>query len=236
MRFAFIVFIFFYSSSFFAQVQNGGIVVFDDFENNPFITKRKPIGEFKNIIKLGMLSPARGIYEIGYERLLPQNFSVEAFVGYTYKDFLFERFSSNGLYGSSGVKAKGGFSVRAAIKYYPFSEGWFSGFYFSNEIAYRKHGFQQGVVEVTDEGMYQNRNLRLMYDFLEARFQLGQNISDRSGRFFVDYRIGLIFRNIRATYPIYINSNNNLGAHYEINTSSRFGPALGFNIMMGYAF
>lgn len=218
----------------YSQVGNGGIMVVNDPYNNPFVTQTSKRGDFNNLIKIGVLSPFRGVFELGYERLLPKSFSLEGFAGLTYKDYIFERFYSNGLYNSTFVAAGLGYSGRLAVKYYPFSQGWFSGVYFSNEAGYRKYNFQANLMETTSNGSTYNRQLNIGYAFTEVKLFLGQNLANSSGRFFIDYKIGLIFRHVNATYPEFVNTGN--GTQYKVGRSEKFNPALGFNILAGYAF
>lgn len=218
----------------YSQVGNGGILVVNDPYNNPYVTKTSKRGDFKNLIKVGILSPFRGVFELGYERLLPEGFSIEGFAGITYRDFAFERLKSNGLYNSTFVNAGLGYSGKLALKYYPFSQGWFSGVYFSNEAGYRKYNFKANLVETTANGASYNRQMNIGYEFTEVKLFLGQNLANYTGRFFIDYKVGLIFRHVNATYPEFVNNGN--GTQYKIARSDRFGPALGFNILAGYAF
>lgn len=218
----------------YSQVTGGKIIVFDDLENTPFLKNKVPRGDYNNLIKIGLLSPIRGVYEVGYERLLPHGFSLEGFIGYAHRDLIYERFNSNGMYKSSMVKTKGGFSTRLAVKYYPFSQGWFSGMYIANEAAYRKYNFNASLQEMTTNGKAYDRQLTIGYEFTELKISIGQNLSNANGRLFVDYRLGLIFRMLTATYPEFMNSSN--GVFYNKARFQKFGPAVGFNIMAGYAF
>lgn len=234
MRILIIPFFLFIFGAAYGQVNNGGIVVFDMEQGNPYVVERSDLGAHKNLIKIGIFSPLRGVFELGYERLLPQGFSIESFIGYTYRDYIFERFSTGHIFNSDILEPNGGVSGRLGLKYYPFSEGWFSGLYFANEGAYRMYNFTATLTEVQSGGNYSEKKMKLFYDFAEIRFSVGQNISSKQGRFFVDYRVGLIYRIAASTYPEFVNNGNN--ATYTARKSSRFGPAGAFNIMMGYAF
>lgn len=218
----------------YSQISSGGIIVFDNTVENPYVKRKMPKTIYANQLKIGMLSPFRGVFEAGYERMLKHGFSLEVAGGYTYRDFLFERFSTSGLYNSPNFSAKGGISVRLGAKYYPFSEGWFSGLYFTPEVAYRMYNFEARLTNISSSGDNVPVNMHCMYDFTEARFALGQNVTDNSGRFYVDYRLGLAFRQVTGTFPEFVNTGSSI--YYERRLTSRFGPAFVFNIFMGYAF
>lgn len=218
----------------YSQISNGGIIVFDNAQDNPYIRRKPSKAIYSNQIKIGLLSPFRGIYEVGYERMLKHGFSLEASMGYTYRDYLFERLSTSGLYNSPNFSVKGGVAARLGMKYYPFSEGWFSGLYFTPEFAYRQYNFNARVTNINSEGDNIPVNMHCMYDFTEARLGVGQSVTDNSGRLFVDYRLGLAFRQVTGTFPEFINTGSEV--YYQRSLTTRFGPAFVMNIFIGYAF
>lgn len=186
-----------------------------------------------NIIKFPILSPVRGDYGLLYERRIVPWFSVQVGLGYTSRDKIFERFTS-GTFNSPNFKPGGGFSAKFGLRFYPIADGWMSGIFFSPDFNYREYNLTANLVQYDKDNNPLPQQLKCGYSFKEYRLNVGQSYDFLLENLYVEYYIGMVFREITESVPQYQNGTE--GAYYTRTSQSRFLPGIAFNASIGYAF
>ena len=217
-----------------AQVRGGDIRIMDEeptVETKKFTRKRAKTPA--NILKFSFLSPFRGDYALLYERRLQPWFSAQAGLGFTLRDKIFERFTS-GTFNSPDFKPMGGFSAKFGLRFYPIADGWMSGLFFSPDFIYRQYNFTATLTQFDTQNIPSPQKLRCGYTFKEYRLLVGQSYDFIFKNLYLEYYVGLVFRQIDESVPLY--QNNGQGAYYTRMDQSRFLPGVAFNASVGYAF
>lgn len=186
-----------------------------------------------NVLKFSFLSPFRGDYSLLYERRILPWFSAQAGLGFTVRDKVFERFSA-GVFNSPDFKATGGYSAKLGLRFYPISDGWMSGLFFSPDFVYRQYNLTASLTQYDTQNNASVQKLRCGYAFKEYRLLVGQSYDFIFRNFYMEYYIGLVFREVNQSVPLY--QNNDQGAYYTRMTESHFTPGIAFNASVGYAF
>lgn len=186
-----------------------------------------------NIIKFSFLSPFRGDYGLLYERRITPWLSIQAGGGITTRDKVFERFTS-GTFNSPQFKSSIGFSAKAGIRFYPISDGWMSGMFISPDFVYREYILDANLTQFDTDNNPSPQKLRCGYIFKEYRLLLGQSYDFIFRNLYLEYYIGLVFRENSESTPLY--NNNDQGAYYTRTSQYRFQPGIAFNASVGYAF
>lgn len=186
-----------------------------------------------NILKFSFLSPFRGDYALLYERRILPWFSAQAGLGFTVRDKVFERFTS-GVFNSPDFKATGGYSAKLGLRFYPIADGWMSGLFFSPDFIYRQYNLTASLTQYDPDNNPSIQKLRLGYSFKEYRLLVGQSYDFIFRNLYLEYYIGLVFREIDESVPLY--QNNEQGAYYTRLTQSHFVLGIAFNASVGYAF
>lgn len=215
---------------------NGGIRILDDVAQEDDAPPRKLTRKGKipaNVIKFSFLSPFRGDYSLQYERRIMPWLSVQAGMGITTRDKVFERFTS-GTFNSPQFKSRIGFSAKAGIRFYPISDGWMSGIFISPDFVYREYNLDANLTQFDTNNNPSPQKLRCGYSFKEYRLLLGQSYDFLFRNLYLEYYIGLVFRESSESIPMY--QNNSQGAYYTRVSQSRFQPGIAFNASVGYAF
>ncbi|HVA99570.1 MAG TPA: hypothetical protein VNG53_11805 [Bacteroidia bacterium] len=118
---------------------------------NPSMVKssftNKYVDSTKNALKINPILIPFGVFPIYYERKIAKRFSIEAGVGITFTDFLYE-FYSNDSFSPNGttVIGKSGYSLEGSIRYYmEYSSQAIDGYYFSPDVWYRTYNKSMAV-------------------------------------------------------------------------------------------
>jgi|GEM_PF-1126028 len=219
----------------YAQQPEREIRVLDEVEQE-FIDVQKAKRKAKipsNIIKFSFLSPIRGEYGILYERRIKPWLSVQVGVGGTHKDMVHQRFTSS-TFNSPDFKPIGGFSARAGLRFYPIADGWMGGLFFSPDFVYRSYRFRANLTQFDTENNPSPQKLTTGYSFMEYRLLVGHSYDYIFRNFYLEYYVGLVFRDIMETVPEY--QNNAQGAYYTRTGRTTFTPGIAFNATVGYSF
>ena len=219
----------------YAQHEDGGIRILDGeipLEYEPRkLTKKGKIPA--NVIKFAFLSPFRGDYSLLYERRIFPWFSIQAGAGVTVRDKVYERFTS-GVFNSPDFSSAGGFSAKFGLRFYPISDGWMSGLFILPDFVYRQYDLNANLTKYDTDNNASVQKLRCGYSFREYRLLLGQSYDFIFRRLYLEYYVGLVFREINESVPLY--QNNDQGAYYTRMDRMRFLPGIAFNASLGYAF
>lgn len=186
-----------------------------------------------NILKFSFLSPFRGDYALLYERRILPWFSAQAGLGFTLRDKVFERFSS-GTFNSPDFKPTGGYSAKVGLRFYPIADGWMSGLFFSPDFVYRQYNLTASLTQYDPDNNASVQKLRCGYSFKEYRLLVGQSYDFLFQNLYLEYYIGLVFREVNESIPLY--QNNEQGAYYTRMNQAHFTPGIAFNASVGYAF
>lgn len=217
-----------------AQNRGGGIRILDETEEEQ--PKRKFTRKGKipaNIIKFSFLGPFRGDYGLLYERRIKPWVSVQVGAGITTRDKVFERFTS-GTFNSKQFQSSLGFSAKAGIRFYPIADGWMSGMFISPDFIYREYNLNANLTQFDANNNASPQKLKCGYRFKEYRLLVGQSYDFLFRNLYLEYYIGLVFRETEESIPLY--QNNSQGAYYTRVSQSRFQPGIAFNASIGYAF
>lgn len=217
-----------------AQNRSGEIRVVDETEEEALLRKFTRKGKIPaNIIKFSFLSPFRGDYGLLYERRIQPWLSLQAGAGITTRDKIFERFTS-GTFNSNQFQPAIGFSAKAGIRFYPIADGWMSGMFISPDFVYREYNLNANLTQFDVNNNASPQKLRCGYKFMEYRLLLGQSYDFLFRNLYLEYYIGLVFRENWESIPLF--QNDAQGAYYTRMSQSRFQPGIAFNASIGYAF
>ncbi len=204
--------------------------------NNGYGQEQSPQQRTKvpaNIIKFSLLGPIRGEYKILYERRLKPWVSAQVGIGGTTRDQVFERFTSQG-FNKHNYKVTGGITASAGLRFYPVADGWMGGMFISPDVQYRNYNFNASFTQFDANANPSPQNLRLSYEFREYRLLFGHSYDYIVRHVYLEYYIGLVFREINESVPSF--QNTDAGAFYTRQNLYRFMPGVAFNATLGYSF
>ena len=215
----------------------GGIRILDEPEEEYVEPEKKRFtrkGKIPaNIIKFSFLGPFRGDYALLYERRITPWFSIQGGLGVTVRDKVYEKFTS-GIFNSPQFKSSAGISAKLGMRFYPISDGWMSGIFISPDFVYREYNLNANLTQYDTQNNASPQKLRCGYTFMEYRLLLGQSYDFIFRNLYLEYYVGLVFRETSEYVPQY--QNNTQGAYYTRTTEYRFQPGIAFNASIGYAF
>jgi hypothetical protein len=186
-----------------------------------------------NILKISLLGPLRGEYKLLYERRLKPWISVQAGIGGTTRDQVFERFGSQG-FNKHNYPMRGGFTASAGLRFYPVADGWMGGFFISPDVQYRIYRFNATLTQYDANASPSDQNLKLSYSMREYRLLFGHSYDYIFRNVYLEYYVGLVFREINESLPSFQNTDS--GAYYTRQTIYRFVPGIALNATLGYSF
>ena len=158
-----------------------------------------PTVTLMNVIKWNNYLLLRGVFMINYERKLNDNISVEAGLGLTYRDWIFESTKLGqdlDLFASNFNKPIIKLATEFGLRYYPNGHDNFEGFYLSPMVSYRGYGFEtQGL----NSGTYPlpgATNNKPGYTFVDLQAKIGYQFeSFFSWDILRDFYVGVGYRN-----------------------------------------
>ena len=213
-----------------AWTQKPVLIGNNEYENKtPAQRKKIPA----NIIKFSLTGPFRGEYKLLYERRLKPWLSVQVGIGGTSRDQVFERFGSQG-FNKHTYSVRGGITASAGLRFYPVADGWMSGFFISPEMQYRNYRFNAALTQFDANAVPSDQNLKLSYSMREYRLLFGHSYDYILRNVYLDYYVGLVFREINELLPSFQNTDS--GAFYTRRDVYRFIPGLALNATLGYSF
>lgn len=184
-----------------------------------------------NNIKISLFELASGDFPIYYERALSEKFSAEVSAGVTFGDYFGSLFAKSEIAPSDyNVDAKYGFSLSAAVRFYPFAV--FEDFYIAAEYKHRKYNWNRDIEVFTPSGSNAQKEVAESRVYAMPRINLGYSFFYDYNLTF-DYHIGVGMNT--PTETIYrIQPGDNQGALTEEKQNTRPRLHLGFKI--GYVF
>jgi hypothetical protein len=206
------------------------IVIYDPFNPNQTVDTKKDITYEKNQIKwnLGMLM--RGAFEMDYERVLGDKFTIQAGAGITYLDLMYSVLRDIESIDMSNMKYKYGPLLTADMRFYPGSVADFDGFYVSLFYRYRKYNAIETVTSYIDNKTY-STEMTNSHQHSELGFMVGWQTGDYLDLVY-DYYFGIGLSNITKVSPDRSNYNS---LPFE-KTEYLKRPVIFMGIRMGFPF
>lgn len=230
------------------------VIVFDktglNNTSDTLIKKTDKISQFKNAIKINPLLYVRGELPVYYERVINKNFSLEAGIGITFKDYLgglYEEMSLDdfGLMGSDvSEKMKVNLSYRLGVRFFPSGYA-LDGVYFSLEFAKRNFDMNLSIKNSTPEFdpiTFTSIQNNTIYTFNEQRYHnelkfiYGENEFFSWDNSFLDFYIGAGIdfyseKKVKATNETFTNKQI-----YTLESSNNIVPKFYLGVKYGFVF
>lgn len=230
------------------------VIVFDktDLKESSDSTKNKTdkISQFKNAIKINPLLFLRGELPIYYERVIHKNFSLEAAIGLTFKDYLggiFEEMSSDDfdLIGADVTeKMKANISYKFGVRFFPSGYA-LDGVYFSLEFAKRNFDMNLSIknnIPEFDPITFTQIINNTVYTFNEKRYHTeikfiyGENEFYFWDNMFLDYYVGAGI-DFYSEKKVKVTSENFTNKHtYSLESSNNIIPKFYLGVKYGFVF
>jgi len=132
-----------YSLSVYSQKSDSSkVVVYEPFKSTESYDSEDVAAEYKNCLKWNMSLVGRGIFLINYERPLIDKLTIEAGIGLTYRDYIFELIRDEITYtpyGDDNITVETGLAFELGPKFYPNGYSNFDGVYFQPLYRYRSY-------------------------------------------------------------------------------------------------
>jgi hypothetical protein len=184
--------------------------------------------------KINPLNFARGDFSLFYEYRLADSYSLEAGLGVTYIDYMYELVQNNGNYFSKGnritnganggVKFYSGFSGRFQCRWYPSKyETAITGYYLAPEVSYRTYKMDYFV----NTGLIFEPH-RLNRKYTDFKLQFGHQNADPFEKYFWEWYIAAGFRHYNEDYM------EKYGIDAEFKHDDYWGPVVGGGIKIGF--